>query len=150
MAQIRVQDRALFTAAEVGLIESSLPKGIKDLTPSRLKVRMARARQSAEKYRDLARRAAAVFKKYGALRVVESWEDDVPEGKVTSFPMAVKRVEGEKVVFSWIEWASRAARDEGMKNSMDELHQLMPEGGMPPFDGQRMIFGGFESIVDVK
>lgn len=99
-----------------------------------------------EKYRDIAQKAAVVFKKHGALRVLESWEDDVPEGKVTSFPMAVKRAEGEKIVFSWIEWPSRAARDEGMKNSMEELHKMMD--GTSIFDGQRMIFGGFESIVD--
>jgi uncharacterized protein YbaA (DUF1428 family) len=99
-----------------------------------------------DKYKDLAQQAAKVFKKNGAVRVLESWEDDVPEGKVTSFPMAVKRTDGEKIVFSWIEWPSRSSRDEGMKNSMDELHKMM-DGNMP-FDGQRMIFGGFESIVD--
>lgn len=101
-----------------------------------------------EKYRQIATQAADVFKKNGAVRVLESWEDDVPEGKVTSFPMAVKRAEGEKIVFSWIEWPSRQKRDEGMKNSMEELHAMMKDN--MPFDGQRMIFGGFESIVDVR
>lgn len=102
-----------------------------------------------EKYRDLAQRAAQVFKKHGAIRVVEAWEDDVPEGKVTSFPMSVKRTEAEKVVFSWILWPSRQQRDEGMQNSMDELHKMMPEHE-PIFDGQRMIFGGFEALVDLQ
>lgn len=100
-----------------------------------------------DKYKDIATKAAKVFKQYGAVRVLESWEDDVPEGKVTSFPMAVKREQGEKVVFSWIEWPSRSVRDEGMKKSMPELEKMMGPGDMP-FDGKRMIFGGFESIVD--
>ena len=59
-----------------------------------------------------------MFKEHGALRVVECWGDDVPEGKLTSFPMAVKRKDDETVVFSWITWPSREARDEGMKKMM--------------------------------
>ncbi len=55
--------------------------------------------------------AAVVFKEYGALNVVESWGDDVPDGKLTSFPMAVRREEDETVVFSWIQWPSKAVRD---------------------------------------
>ncbi|MES2603348.1 MAG: DUF1428 domain-containing protein [Pseudomonadota bacterium] len=101
-----------------------------------------------EKYRDMATKAAAVFKKHGATRVVESWEDDVPEGKLTSFPMAIKRAEGEKIVFSWITWPSRQVRDDGMRNAMDELHKLMGGDAML-FDGKRMIFGGFEALVDL-
>lgn len=101
-----------------------------------------------DKYGDMATKAAHVFKKHGALRVVEAWEDDVPEGKLTSFPMAVKRTEGEKIVFSWILWPSRQTRDEGMRNAMDELHKLMSADEML-FDGKRMIFGGFETLVDI-
>lgn len=99
-----------------------------------------------EAYRALAQKAAGVFKEYGALAVVECWGDDVPEGKVTSFPMAVKRKDDETVVFSWITWPSKAVRDEGMKKTMEDPRM---QDGMKdaPFDGQRMIFGGFQAIV---
>ncbi len=71
-----------------------------------------------EAYRAFAERAAAVFREHGALKVVECWGDDVPEGKVTSFPMAVKLQSDETVVFSWITWPSRQVRDAGMKKVM--------------------------------
>jgi uncharacterized protein YbaA (DUF1428 family) len=103
--------------------------------------------KNREEYRTHAARAAAVFKEHGALAVVECWGDDVPEGKLTSFPMAVKREENEAVVFSWITWPSRQARDEGMKRAMDDP-RLRPEANPMPFDGKRMIYGGFEVIVD--
>ena len=93
-----------------------------------------------------AQAAAAVFKEYGALAVVECWGDDVPEGKLTSFPMAVQRKADETVVFSWITWPSRAARDEGMKKSMADP-RLQPQTNPMPFDGKRLIYGGFEVIV---
>jgi len=100
-----------------------------------------------ETYRKYAELAAAVFKENGALNVVECWGDDVPEGKLTSFPMAVKRKDDETVVFSWVTWPSRQARDEGMKAVMaDPL--LQPDTNAMPFDGKRMIYGGFEVIVD--
>jgi uncharacterized protein YbaA (DUF1428 family) len=102
-----------------------------------------------EKYRAMAEKVAPAFKKHGALRVVEAWGDDVPEGKLTSFPMAVKCAADESVVFSWIEWPSKEIRDSGMKAAMEEMHTLMdmkPEDA--PFDGKRMIFGGFRSIVE--
>jgi len=98
-----------------------------------------------ETYRQLAEQAAAVFKDHGALAVVECWGDDVPEGKLTSFTMAVQRKDDETVVFSWITWPSRAVRDEGMKKAMDDPRINMKD---MPFDGQRMIFGGFQVIVD--
>lgn len=98
-------------------------------------------------YQRVAQNAAAVFKEYGALAVTECWGDDVPEGKVTSFPMAVKRKEDETVVFSWIVWPSRAVRDVGMKKAMEDPR--LKEGMNPmPFDGQRMIYGGFQVIVN--
>ena len=90
-----------------------------------------------------AQTAAAVFKEHGALTVVDCWGDDVPEGKVTSFPMAVQREEGETIVFSWITWPSRAARDTGMKKAMDDAR--MKDATMP-FGGKRMIHGGFEML----
>jgi uncharacterized protein YbaA (DUF1428 family) len=98
-------------------------------------------------YQQHADKAAAVFKEYGALQVVECWGDDVPEGKLTSFPLAVQRRDDETVVFSWITWPSREARNEGMKKSMADP-RLQPETNPMPFDGKRLIYGGFEVIVD--
>jgi uncharacterized protein YbaA (DUF1428 family) len=100
-----------------------------------------------EAYRKLAAMAATVFKEHGALKVVECWGEDVPDGKVTSFPMAVKRTPEETVVFSWIVWPSRKARDEGNKKAMADP-RMQPDKNEMPFDGQRMIFGGFEVIVE--
>jgi uncharacterized protein YbaA (DUF1428 family) len=88
--------------------------------------------------------AAAVFRKYGAMEVVETWGDDVPEGKLTSFPMAVKREAGETVVFSWIVWPDKKTRDEGMKKSMEDPALANVQ---MPFDGKRLIYGGFEVIL---
>jgi uncharacterized protein YbaA (DUF1428 family) len=99
-------------------------------------------------YRRHATTAANIFREYGALKVVECWGDDVPEGKLTSFPMAVKREPDEVVVFSWVAWPSRAARDEGMKKVMADP-RLQPDTLPMPFDGKRLIYGGFEVIVDV-
>jgi uncharacterized protein YbaA (DUF1428 family) len=99
-----------------------------------------------EAYRKYAEAMAEVFKANGALDVVDCWGDDVPEGKLTSFPMAVKCEPGEAVVFSWITWASREARDEGWKGAMAD--PLMQPGATPmPFDGKRMIYGGFQMIA---
>ena len=97
-------------------------------------------------YRKHAETAAAVFKQHGALSVVEGWGNDVPNGKVTSFPMAVKRQDDETVVFGWITWASRSARDEGMKKAMEDPRLQNVE---MPFDGQRMIYGGFDVMLSV-
>lgn len=98
-------------------------------------------------YIEMAQVGAAVFKENGALGVVECWGDDVPEGKLTSFPMAVKLEADETVVFSWITWPSREARDAGMKASMADARFQAFENNMP-FDGKRMIFGGFQVIVE--
>lgn len=100
-----------------------------------------------EAYRAFAERAAAVFREHGALKVVECWGDDVPEGKVTSFPMAVKLQSDETVVFSWITWPSRQVRDAGMKRVMADP-RVQPGTDPLPFDGKRLIYGGFEMIVD--
>ena len=78
---------------------------------------------------------------------MECWGDDVPDGKVTSFPMAVKRKEDETVVFSWIMWPSREVRDAGMAKVMVDP-RLQPDKNPMPFDGQRLIYGGFEIIVE--
>lgn len=101
-----------------------------------------------EQFRRHAESAAVIFKENGALSVVECWGDDVPDGKVTSFPMAVKLKEGETVVFSWIMWPNRQTRDAGMEKFMADA-RMKPDVNPMPFDGQRMIFGGFEMIVNV-
>ena len=101
-----------------------------------------------EVYRRQAALAHAIFKEHGALRCVECWGDDVPEGKVTSFTMAVKRAPDEAVVFAWIEWPSKAARDAGMAKAMEDP-RMQPGASPMPFDGQRMIYGGFEPILDI-
>ena len=99
-------------------------------------------------YIQLAKDAAAVFIDHGALSVVENWADDVPEGKLTSLPMAVKCEADESVVFSWIRWASREARDAGNKAAMEDERFKDWDPKDMPFDGKRMIFGGFETIVE--
>jgi uncharacterized protein YbaA (DUF1428 family) len=100
-----------------------------------------------EAYRKMAAEAAAIWKEHGAVSVTECWGDDVPEGKVTSFPMAVKIEEGETVVFSWVVWPSKAARDAGNEKVMADP-RMQPTGEELPFSLQRMIFGGFEPIVE--
>ena len=97
-------------------------------------------------YLDMAAKAAPIFKENGATRVVECWGDDVPDGKVTDFKGAVKANEGETVVFSWIEWPSKEVRDTGMAKVMKD--ERMQPGSDMPFDGKRMIFGGFAPILD--
>ncbi|MBD1875554.1 DUF1428 domain-containing protein [Nodosilinea sp. FACHB-131] len=101
-------------------------------------------------YKQHAETAAQVFKEHSATKLVECWVDDVPEGEVTSFPLAVKRQDDETVCFSWIIWPSRQVRDEGMQKVMDDP-RMQPEatGAEMPFDGKRMIYGGFEMIVEV-
>jgi uncharacterized protein YbaA (DUF1428 family) len=101
-----------------------------------------------ETYRQHAEKAAKVFKEFGALKVIECWGDDVPEGKLTSFPMAVQRKPDETVVFSWITWPSREVRDEGWKKVMADP-RLQPDSNPMPFDGKRMIYGGFQAIVEL-
>jgi uncharacterized protein YbaA (DUF1428 family) len=98
-------------------------------------------------YRKHAEAAAVVFKEHGALRLVECWGDDVPDGKLTSFPMAVKKQPDETVVFSWIAWPSREARDAGMPKVMADP-RIKPEANPMPFDGKRLIYGGFSVLVD--
>ena len=99
---------------------------------------------------DHARTMGAVFIEYGAQRLVECWQTDVPKGKTTDFYGAVDMQEEEEVVFAWVEWPDKATREA----AMGRLHTLMetdarfdPNTNPPPFDGKRMIFGGFKSIV---
>ena len=99
-----------------------------------------------EGYRALAAKAEPIFREYGALRVVEAIGDDVPHGEVTDFYRAVKAQDNEGLVFSWIEWPSKAARDAGWGKMMED-ERMKPDGDMP-FDGKRMFWGGFLPIVD--
>ena len=101
-----------------------------------------------EAYRAYAGQIAGVFRQHGALEVIDCWGDDVPEGKLTSFPLAVRREEGETVVFGWVAWPSRAARDAGWKAVMADP-RMQPGATAMPFDGKRMVFGGFEMISKV-
>ncbi|MCC2607587.1 DUF1428 domain-containing protein [Planctobacterium marinum] len=104
--------------------------------------------KNKQAYMELAQLSARVFKDYGALQVVESWGDDVPEGQLTSFPMAVQCQQDETVVFSWVTWPSKAVRDSGMKKAMEDPRMNDWDPQAMPFDGKRMIFGGFTMIVE--
>ncbi|EAQ64033.1 hypothetical protein MED121_20726 [Marinomonas sp. MED121] len=101
--------------------------------------------ENKAKYIEHAKEAALLFKGYGALGVVECWGEDVPEGEKTSFPMAVKCEEHETVVFSWVTWPSKAVRDKGWEAMMQDEKMAAFE---MPFDGSRLIYGGFQTIVN--
>ena len=93
-----------------------------------------------------AKDSVSVFKKYGALRCVENWGVDVPDGDVTSFPLAVKAKPDETVVLAWIVWPSKEVRDKGMEEAVKD--PFFSQEMEIPFDGSRLIFGGFETILD--
>ena len=96
-------------------------------------------------YREMADKHAAILKEYGAIRTVDAWGDNVPDGKVTDFKGAVNAQPDEKVIFSWTEWPSKEARDQGWEKAMNDPR--MKDMKMP-FDGKRMIYGGFAPIVN--
>jgi uncharacterized protein YbaA (DUF1428 family) len=98
-------------------------------------------------YRKHAELAAIVFKEHGALGIVECWGDDVPEGKINSLHTAVMRKDNETVVFSWTLWPDKATRDIGWQKILADPRMQRDVNPMP-FDGSRMIFGGFEMIVN--
>ncbi|MEQ9641626.1 MAG: DUF1428 domain-containing protein [Alphaproteobacteria bacterium] len=100
-----------------------------------------------EAYCKMAADAGVVFKEHGAVAFIECWGDDVPDGEVTSFPMAVNCKADETVVFSWIVWPSREVRDAGNKKVMADPRLKM--GDDMPFDGKRLIYGGFTPIVEL-
>jgi uncharacterized protein YbaA (DUF1428 family) len=101
-----------------------------------------------ESYRRHAAEAAPLFKEFGATRMVECWGDDVPDGKLTDFRRAVQATEDEVVVFSWIEYPSKEVRDAANERIMSDP-RMKAMGDAMPFDGKRMIFGGFAPILDV-
>lgn len=98
-------------------------------------------------YKAMAEEMAPKFKEWGATRVVETVEDDCPPGKLNDFHSAVLSEDGEKTVFSWVEWPDKETRDAGWK-AMEEWMKDNPHDFEPPFDGKRMIYGGFSPIVD--
>lgn len=106
-----------------------------------------------QEFIDHAAKADAAFVEHGAIRVVECWADDVPYGKVTDFYGAVQATGEESVCFSWIEWPDKATC-EAMHARMEELMETDPRFSMehnpPPFDGRRMIYGGFAPVVDIR
>ena len=97
-------------------------------------------------YKAMAGMTFVMFKEFGATRVVECWGDDVPDGKVTDFRGAVKAEGDEVVVFSWVEWPDKATRDAAQKKFMEDPR--MAEMTDMPFDGKRMIMGGFEVLLE--
>jgi len=103
-----------------------------------------------EDYRRMAEDVWALFEEYGALRVVEAWGDDVPKGKVTDFARAVKAEPDEQVVFSFMEWPSRQVCDAAGEKMMTDERMKPPEGMVMPFDGKRMVYGGFTRVVTLE
>lgn len=97
-------------------------------------------------YRDMAAKAAPVFTEAGATRIVECWEEDVPDGKVTDMRRAVKAQDGESIVFSWILWPDRATCDAAHARMMAD-ERMKPDGPLP-FEGDRMIYAGFDAVLD--
>jgi uncharacterized protein YbaA (DUF1428 family) len=113
---------------------------------------MAVPTANKQKFIEHARNGDSIFTEFGATRVVECWADDVPEGKVTDFRKAVQATEDETVVFSWIEWPDKDTRDAAMQKMMSEDfsdERMDPEKNPMPFDGRRMIYGGFMPITEI-
>ncbi len=108
-------------------------------------------KKNLDAYRKLARKAGKIWMELGALEFRECVADDVKPGKWTSFPQSVKLKPDEVVVFSYIVYRNRAARDKINKKIMEDprLNEMMAGKDMP-FDGKRMIYGGFETLVDLK
>src|SRR5262245_48313269 len=104
-------------------------------------------KRNAAAYRKIARKAGKIWREHGALEYFECMGEDVKPGKVTSFPQSVKLKAGEVVWFSWIVYKSRKHRDQVLKKVMADPRLQMSPDAMP-FDGQRMIYGGFEVAVD--
>ncbi len=101
-----------------------------------------------EAYRALAQKVSGKFRDFGAVRVVEAWGDDVPDGKVTDYRRAVKAEDGEGIVYSYVEWPDKETRDKGWERMMSDPDMQPDEGEAMPFDGQRMFWGGFRPIID--
>lgn len=108
---------------------------------------LAVPKANLDAYREMARKAGEVWMEYGAKAYVECLGDDVPYGEMTSFPRAVQAKDDEVVIFSWIVFGSRTERDAiNAKVMADE--RLKGDSASMPFDGKRMIYGGFETFVE--
>ena len=106
-----------------------------------------------QKFIEHAQKADSVFADLGATRILECWEDDVPLGKTTDFRRAVQARDDEAVVFSWIEWPDKATRTAGMarlESAMNNDPRMDPQTNPIPFDGARLIFGGFVPVVTIQ
>jgi uncharacterized protein YbaA (DUF1428 family) len=103
-------------------------------------------KSNKEAFIEHAKKGDAVFIEHGATRVLECWGDDVPKGEQTDFFRAVKAKEDEVVLFSWVEWPDKPTRDAAMKKVMEDP-RMKPENNPMPFDGKRLIYGGFQPIV---
>jgi len=103
------------------------------------------AEDKKEEFIAFSRAMTEVFKEHGATSVVDCWGDDVPDGEVTSMPMAVMAEPGETVVFSWVTWSDKAARDAGWAAAMQDP-RMAPDAIPMPFDGKRLIMGGFNVV----
>jgi uncharacterized protein YbaA (DUF1428 family) len=106
-----------------------------------------------QKFIEHARTGDSVFVDLGAKRILECWGDDVPDGKLTDFRRAVQAKEDEAVVFSWIEWPDKATRDKAMAKMQDLMQsdpRMNPQTNPMPFDGKRMIYGGFAPVVTLE
>lgn len=99
-------------------------------------------------YRDLVESFNTVIMEHGASRVVDAWGDDVPDGKITDYKGAVKAGHDEKVVYSWIEWPSKEARDAGWRKIIADP-RMYPDPATEPYDNKRRVHGGFRPILDV-
>ena len=99
-------------------------------------------------YKKIARKAGAIWKEHGALQIVECVGDDVPEGKTTSFPRAVKLKEGETVVFAYVVYKNRKHRDQVVKKVMEDPRMQM-DPSTAPADMKRMIYGGFSTMIEL-
>src|SRR5439155_18790145 len=105
------------------------------------------AEANKDAYRKHASEMAPLAQEFGVRRMVEGWADDVPDGKVTDFRRAVKAEPGETVVFSWFEYPSKETRDAASEKFMNDP-RMKELGANMPFDGKRMIYGGFDAIVE--
>lgn len=103
--------------------------------------------ENRQKFIENAKQVDAFFIENGATRVVECWGDDVPEGKTTDFRRAVKAESNESVIFSWVEWPDKQTRQAAMQKMSDDPRM---KNMQLPFDGQRMIYGGFENVFELK
>ena len=106
-----------------------------------------------QKFIDHALNANGMFIEMGATRILECWGDDVPDGTTTDFRMAVKATEDEDVIFSWIEWPDKETRDKAYAIMMDPTNKdprMDPKKNPMPFDGKRMIYGGFVPVVAME